>query len=649
MERPLSESDVIEVMLESERNRAKREDDAYSFERFLAKVLFYYLPPPDLSVSEWADSYRMLSSESSAEPGRWRTDRAPYQRGIMDAASDSSVREVVVMSSAQIGKTEFLLNIVGYYIHQDPSPIMLLQPTLDMAEAFSKDRLAPMVRDTPALQGKIADARARDSGNTLLHKKFPGGQITMAGANSPASLASRPIRVVMCDEVDRYPMSAGTEGDPVSLAKKRTATFWNRKVVLVSTPTVAGVSRIEAAFKQSDQRRYKVPCPHCGHMHVLAWRNVVFDPEKPRDAKMACPECGAIITDQDKPGMISRGQWIATAPHTGVAGFHLNELYSPWRKFGDVAADFVASKDFQEKLKTWVNTSLGEVWEDREGDAIDAESLMSRKGAWGAESLPADTVAVLVGADTQDDRLEATRIAVLPDRRIRVISHHVMAGSPAEPAVWAQMDALLKEQLRTEDGREVGVYAACIDAGGHHASAVLDFCEARRARRVWAIRGRAGPHPVWPKRYSKSQKHKGKQQWMIGVDTGKDWIRSAFAVQDEALPHHIGFSGDQSLDERYFRQLTEERRSLSYDKQGRPVRTWKAKPGARVETWDCLNYSIAALFGAIEMYRLKLISKSTARTDESSKHHQQPKPEKDAKPTIPHRPIIAKSEWSDRL
>lgn len=603
-----------------------------------------WTPPPDLSVSEWADRFRMLSSESSAEPGRWRTERAPYQRGIMDAASDATVREVVVMSSAQIGKTEFLLNIIGYYIHQDPSPIMLLQPTLDMAEAFSKDRLAPMVRDTPALQGKIADARSRDSGNTLLHKKFPGGQITMAGANSPASLASRPIRVVMCDEVDRYPMSAGTEGDPVSLAKKRTATFWNRKVVLVSTPTIAGISRIEASFNQSDKRRYHVPCPHCGHMHVLSWRNVVFDVERPREAKMACPECGSIITDQDKPQMLARGQWVASAPFAGVAGFHINELYSPWRKFGDVAAEFVSSKDFHEKLKTWVNTALGEVWEDRDGDAVDSDSLMARRGTWGADSLPADTVAVFVGGDTQDDRLEATRVAVLPDKRLRIVSHHVFAGSPAEPAVWEQMDALLNERLRTDDGRSVGVYAACIDAGGHHASAVLDFCESRRGRRVWAIRGKPGPHPIWPKRYSRSQKHKGKQQWMIGVDTGKDWLRSAFAVQSEEMPHHVGFSGDDSLDDRYFRQLVEERRTLSYDRQGRPVRLWKAKAGARVEAWDCMNYALAALHGAVEMYRLRLVAPERKEHHEERRQRAEPR-EKSRTGKSP----IVKSDWSSRL
>lgn len=566
-----------------------------------------WTPPPDLTVSEWADSFRMLSSESSAEPGRWRTDRAPYQRGIMDAASDPTVREVVVMSSAQVGKTEFLLNIVGFYIHQDPSPIMLLQPTLDMAEAFSKDRLAPMVRDTPALQGKIADARARDSGNTLLHKKFPGGQITMAGANSPASLASRPIRVVMCDEVDRYPMSAGTEGDPVSLAKKRTATFWNRKVILVSTPTVAGISRIEAAFNRSDKRRYFVPCPHCGHMHLLSWKNVVFDHDRPENAVMACPDCGGIITDQHKPAMLQRGQWIGEGECRGVAGFHINELYSPWRRFGEVASDFMAAKDYPEKLKTWVNTALGEVWEDREGDAVDESSLKARRGAWGADSLPADTVAVTAGVDTQDDRLEVTRVAWLPEKRVRVVSHHVVSGSPGEPDTWRKLDAVLLEPLKTEDGRTLQIAAACVDAGGHHAAQALEFCEQRKGRKVWAIRGRAGAYPIWPKKYSKSAKHKGKQQWMIGVDTSKDWLRAAFSVRSDDMPHHVAFSGDASLDDQYFRQLVNEKRTLSYDKQGRPVRAWKSKPGSRVESWDCLNYAHAALEGMREMWRLKLM------------------------------------------
>ena len=196
-------------------------------------------------MSQWADQNRRLSPEASSEPGTWVTDRAPYQRGMMDAVNEPGVSEVVYMTSSQIGKTEILNNIIGYFAHQDPSPMLLIQPTLDMAETWSKDRLAPMIRDTDALTDLFGDPRSRDSNNTLLHKKFPGGHITMAGANSPSSLASRPIRIVLLDEEDRYPHSAGTEGDPGSLAQKRTTTFWNRLLVTASTPTIEDESKIE--------------------------------------------------------------------------------------------------------------------------------------------------------------------------------------------------------------------------------------------------------------------------------------------------------------------------------------------------------------------------------------------------------------------
>jgi phage terminase large subunit GpA-like protein len=576
------------------------------FETVIREAIPTLASPPDLTVSAWADAYRFLSSESSAEPGRWRTDRAPYQRGILDAANDPTIREVVVMSSAQVGKTELILNLIGYYIHQDPSPILLLQPTLEMAESFSKDRLAPMVRDTPALTGKIADPKARDSGNTMLHKKFPGGQITMAGANSPASLASRPIRVVLCDEVDRYPLSAGTEGDPVSLARKRTNTFWNRKIILTSTPTVAGISRIEAAYARSDRREFHVPCPHCDHLHTLKWKNVLFDEANPSAAVMACPECGGVITDQDKVGMLKRGRWIPGGEFTGIAGFHINELYSPWRKFSDVVDEFIAAKDYPEKLKTWINTSLGEVWEDRDGDKISDSDLMNRKSTWSATTLPAETSVVTAGVDTQDDRLECTRVAWLDGKRSRFISHHVINGSPGEPATWAKLDALLKEPMTTEAGVAMHVAAVCVDAGGHHAAGVFDYCKSKSGRRIWAVRGKAGAAPAWPIRASKSAKHKGNQQWMIGVDTIKDFLRSALAVEGTDKPHSVEWSSDQSFDERYFRQFVAERRVLSYDKQGRPVRTWKAKSGARVEAWDCAVYATAAMEGLREMYRVTL-------------------------------------------
>ena len=248
----------------------------------LARCAAVLKPPPELTLSEWADKYRVLSAESSAEPGRWHTDKAPYQREIMDAIGDPHIRKVVIMSAAQIGKTDaFILNPLGYYMDYAPAPILVMQPTLDMGQTFSKDRLAPMIRDTPELRDKV-DVKSRYSGNTIMKKNFPGGHITIVGANSATGLASRPIKVLLADEVDRYPASAGTEGDPLSLAQKRQTTFWDKKTVIVSTPVIKGQSRIETEFEQSTKEEWNVPCPDCGHYQPFVWANVIFDRENPQ-------------------------------------------------------------------------------------------------------------------------------------------------------------------------------------------------------------------------------------------------------------------------------------------------------------------------------------------------------------------------------
>jgi phage terminase large subunit GpA-like protein len=326
---------------------------------------------PRLTISEWADKERRLSPEASAEPGRWSTNRAEYQRGIMDAISDPSVHTVVIMSSAQVGKSEIWLNAVGYYIDQDPSPILVVLPTLEMAEAFSKDRVAPMLRDTPALQGKVNDPKTRDSGNTLRHKSFPGGHLTLSGANSPASLASRPIRVVVCDEVDRYDDSAGSEGDPVSLATKRSNNFWNRKLVIVSTPTLKSISRIEKAYAASDRRK-------CYTAHY------------------ACSACGPLWDDLARWGALRKCAWSASVPFNGVAGFHLSELYSPWRTLEQIVTDFLQKRHDPSQLQTFINTSLGETWEEK-GETVSGHALVERIEAYDDRSIPRQ-VSVLTAA-----------------------------------------------------------------------------------------------------------------------------------------------------------------------------------------------------------------------------------------------------------
>lgn len=252
------------------------------FQRIAAQAL---RPLPNLSVSDWADQYRMLSSESSAEPGRWRTDRAPYQRDIMDAFTDLRIRRVVVMSCSQVGKSDVMNNVIGRFAHLAPAPILMIQPTVDMAQDYSKSRIAPMIRDTKALRDIFRDVKSRESGNTILSKLFPGGRLIMGGANSPAGLASRPIKILLADEVDRFPDSAGTEGDPVDLAAKRMTTFWDRTMGLFSTPTNAGESRIEVEYLDGTQEEWQHQCPNCGEYHLLTHRSMVMDTETVKDGR----------------------------------------------------------------------------------------------------------------------------------------------------------------------------------------------------------------------------------------------------------------------------------------------------------------------------------------------------------------------------
>mgnify|MGYP000246622284 FL=1 len=293
-----------------------------------ARCVAVLKPPPELTLSQWADTYRMLSAENSATPGRWHTDNAPYQREIMDAIGDQHVRKVVVMSAAQIGKTAMLMNMLGYYMHYYPAPVLVMQPTLEMGQTFSKDFLAPMIRDTPVLR-VLVDTKSRYSGNTILKKNFPGGHVTIIGANSPASLASRPIKVLLCDEVDRYPASAGTEGDPLLLAQKRQTTFWDKKTVIVSTPTIKGSSRIETEFQETTREEWNVPCPKCGHYQPLRWANIVFDRhDLKKGVRHKCERCGCESSEYAWKAQEIKGHFVAANPGAAARGFHLNTLAS---------------------------------------------------------------------------------------------------------------------------------------------------------------------------------------------------------------------------------------------------------------------------------------------------------------------------------
>lgn len=580
-------------------------------------------PPPNLTVSQWADLHRRLSAESSAEPGQWITDRAPFQRGLMDAVNDPSLTEIWVMKSAQVGWTECLNNVIGYYADQDPAPMLLIQPTLEMANAWSKDRLAPMVRDSPRLTHKIADSKAKDSGNTLLHKSFVGGHITIAGANSPAGLASRPVRIVLFDEVDRYPNSAGAEGDPVSLARKRTTTFWNRKLLAGSTPTIKGKSRIEAGFQMGDQRRYFVPCPHCDTMQTLKWAFVTWPDGDPESAWYACESCGCAITDNDKGGMLARGEWRATAEpkRAGIASFHINELYSPWVTFGQMAASFYEAKRLPDTLRTWVNTSLGEP-DDVTGDTVDETGLLERREVYPAE-VPSGVVMLTCGVDVQDNRIELEVVGHGVGQETWSIAYKTIEGDPGQhpshSPLWQQLDEYLNQTFDHESGIGMRIAGTCIDTG-YKTDMVYAFCKPRFARRVFAIKGVGGqgrPAVTKPTRNNAG----GVRVFALGVDTLKELVYSRLKIAEPG-PGYCHFPADRPL--AFFEGLTAEKLITTYFK-GKELRKWVVKSQhVRNEPLDCRGYAVAAL----EILGVDLDKKSKAMARRLSEREQkQPEPE----------------------
>ena len=381
-------------------------------------------PPPHLKISQWADKFRILSSESSSEAGKFETSRALFQKEIMDSINDPAINEIVVMSCSQVGKTEILLNAIGYYIAYEPAPILVVQPTLEMARAWSQDRLAPMIRDSSILKYKVADVKSKDSANTVLHKVFNGGHITACGANSPASLASRPIKIVLCDEIDRYPPTAGSEGDPVLLAKRRSATFWDSKLVLTSTPTVKGNSQIENAYYESDQRKFYVPCKKCKKKQTLKWSQVKWEKDKPETAKYICEHCEKKWDNLDRVNSISKGSWKATEKFNGRAGFFLNGLYSPWVTLEEAVGEFLRAKKQPETLRVFVNTYLGETWED-EGERIDDLGLYERREDY---TFPEEVILLTAGVDIQDDRIEVEVVGWGLEEETWSIDYHIIYG-----------------------------------------------------------------------------------------------------------------------------------------------------------------------------------------------------------------------------
>lgn len=560
-------------------------------------------PPPNMTLSQWADEYRVLPQGTSALPGKWNTKNAPYQREIMNAITDISVQKVVIMSGAQIGKTDaFVLNPIGYYMHYDPAPIIVMQPTITMAEGFSKEKLSPMIRAMPVLRERVNE-KSRNSGNTILSKIFPGGQVTIVGANSPSSLRMRPIRILLADEIDAYPPTAGNEGDPLVLAGKRLTTYWNKKEVDISTPTIKGISRIEVEYEHSTQEVWNVPCPECGELQPLVWAGVIFDKENPDEISYCCQKCGVLSSEAEWKERFIDGKFIAKYPERKVRGFHLNALASPFAEWKEIVVKFLTANEEKKKgnielLKAWTNTEMGQTWEE-EGEQIEETDLLNRLEPYGCE-VPDDVLVLTAGIDTQDDRFEIEVVGWGVGKESWGILYAQIYGDLKQPEIWAELDAFLLRTFAKRDGTRLRILAACMDSGGHFTNQVYKFCKQRATRRIFAVRGGTNPAAPYVPNPTRNNREKA-PLFVINVDTGKSLLYQRLQVEKPGPGYcHFPMEEDEEkkrgYDETYFKGLTAEKMIMSY-KKGRAYYVWTLKDSGykRNEPLDIRNYATVAL------------------------------------------------------
>lgn len=554
-------------------------------DRLIRAALSVLAPPPDLTVSEWSDEYRRLSPESSASPGRWRTSRTEYLREPMDMIGKPGVRRVTLMTSAQVGKSSFVENVVGYFMHKDPCPILHVSPTIESSEMFSKERLAPMLRDTPVLRKLVKDARSRDSGNTIRNKKFPGGTLALVGANAPSGLASRPIRVLVCDEVDRFERSAGTEGDPINLAVKRTTTYWNRVLVFVSTPGNAATSRIMKEYNDGDMRQRWCPCHACGALQVLKWSQVRWVDGDAETAIYECEHCEEKWDDLQRVNAVRAGSWIAQKPFNGNLSYHLSQLYSGFAPMSDGVRDFLDAKGDPELMKTWVNTFLGEVWQDA-GKRTEWSDLLAQREEY-TDTVPAPVTILTAGVDVQDDRFEIEIVGWGDDHRSWSVEYHVIYGDLSTPEPWAALRLYLKQTWAHPQFGDMGLRMTCMDSGGHYTTSVYAFC--RSLPRVVPIKGVGGTGKPMVGRPSKNNLA-GTQVFPLGVDTIKELVVSRL----NSGPDEAGYcTFPATYGDDYFRGLTAEELRTRFVKGFKKLEWFKIRP--RNEPFDNRVYATAAL------------------------------------------------------
>ena len=472
--------------------------------------------------------------------------------------------------------------------------LFLLAPAI--GAFFAMEALAPVLR-------VLVDTKSRYSGNTILKKNFPGGHVTIIGANSPASLASRPIKVLLCDEVDRYPASAGTEGDPLLLAQKRQTTFWDKKTVIVSTPTIKGSSRIETEFQETTREEWNVPCPKCGHYQPLRWANIVFDRhDLKKGVRHKCERCGRESSEYAWKAQEIKGHFVAANPGAAARGFHLNTLASTFCGWQEVVEKFLLAKEMldqgdPEKMKTWVNTELGETWEEP-GERLEDTELVNRREVYDAQ-VPEDVLVLTAGVDVQDDRFEVEVVGWGVGKESWGIRYQKIYGDMLKEQVWRDLDAFLTATFSKKDGTQLPILCTCIDSGGHHTDQVYRFTKERYERRIFAIKGKGGQEVPYIRNPSTNNRVKT-PLFVLGVDAGKALVyqRLKHEPPERKGPNycHFPLNEEAGYDEQYFRGLTSEKAVVRFRK-GRSVTVWEIKDASykRNEPLDLRNYATAAL------------------------------------------------------
>jgi phage terminase large subunit GpA-like protein len=563
-------------------------------------------PDPLLTISQWADRYRWLSQRASAEHGRWRTERTPYLREIMDCLSPSShIERTVFMKGAQIGGTECGNNWMGYIIHQAPGPMMSVQPTVEMAKRNSKQRIDPLIEESEVLRKLVRDPRSRDSGNTVLSKDFPGGVLVMTGANSAVGLRSMAARYLFLDEVDAYPGDVEGEGDPITLAMARTRTFARRKVFLVSTPKITGMSRIESAYEESDQRKYWVPCPTCREFQILKFAQLRWPKGDPQSAVYICEHCGQEIRNHQKQSMLARGEWRAGAKGDGrTAGFHISSLYSPvgWFSWGDAAKQFEQAQKNPALLQVFVNTVLGETW-TLLGEAPEWQKLYDRREDYKVGLVPRGGLFLTAGADVQKDRIEVEIAAWGRGKESWSVDYRVFEGDTSRAAVWEKLTGLLNESFTTESGLELPIMQLAVDSG--FATIEVYQWARRQGGRVLVIKGdsrtpsligSASPVEVGP---MGAKLKRGVRVWPVNSGMAKEelyrWLRQDRPTDEDVakgIPFPSGYCHFPRYSEEYFKQITAEQLVTKIVK-GYRRHEWQ-KMRERNEALDCRVYARAA-------------------------------------------------------